>query len=161
MISAIDFGIKYRSCQEAMEWRRGLPAGATQADAWQACHRCDWMIWQYSRLPSGMLEQYRPALRRAIDRIVARAIRRGVKSIRGVRAEWATKYRRWARRWLSGEDRSAEAAVEAAEEEAEEAAEVAWAAVWAAVDAVDAAEAAELRLQARDIRREIPDWPGE
>jgi len=89
---------------------------------------------------------------RAVARIVTRAIRRGQKALRGLRLlSWATQWRRWARRWQSGEDRSWAAAWDAA-----------WAAAWAAW-AAGAAEARilEFRLQARDIHREIPEWPGE
>ena len=108
-------------------------------------------------------------LRRVLDRIVARAIRRGQRALRGVRAEWATKWRRWARAWISGEDRSEAAAGDAtraaryAAWDATRAARyAAWDAAWAAWDAAWAARYAawdaagdERRLQLRDIRREI------
>jgi len=135
---ATDFGRKHNSCREAMEWRESLAPDATQADAWRQCRRGDWMIWQLERIGH-------PVPRDAIVRIVKRAIRRGQRSLRGVRAPWATAWRRWARRWLSGEDRTRAAA-------------------WAATDAADAARAAamawELRLQARDLRLALPEWPG-
>ena len=41
---AIDFGKKYGSCTDAMEWRRSLPEGATQAKAYLACKRRDWLL---------------------------------------------------------------------------------------------------------------------
>jgi len=43
---ATDFGLRHKSCREAMEWRESLAPDATQADAWTQCHRGDWMIWQ-------------------------------------------------------------------------------------------------------------------
>jgi hypothetical protein len=126
-------------------------------------------------------------MQRAIDRIVARAIRCGLRSLRGNREPWAREWRRWARAWLNGSDRSEAAAAEAwsaaawsaaawaawaaasaarAEEAAAEAAAAAAAAAEAAAERAAAsvaeraaARAAELRLQARDIRREIPEWP--
>ena len=122
---ATDFGLRHKSCREAMEWRESLAPDATQADAWTQCHRGDWMIWQLERIGH-------PVPQDATERIVARAIRRGQRSLRGVRAPWATEWRRWARRWLSGEDRSRAAA-------------------WAA----------ERRLQARDLRLALPEWPGD
>jgi hypothetical protein len=143
MISAIEFGRKNHSCLIAMEWRKSLGPGATQADAWRACKRGDWLIWQLNQLPASAQKRVRPALHRAVERIIVRAIRRGQRSLRGVLAEWATEWRRWAKRWLSGEDRSASAARVAA-----------GAADYAAT------RAAELLLQARDIRSEIPEWPG-
>ena len=149
---AVEFGKLHNSCTDAMEWRESLGPTATQADAYLACDRGDWLIWQLDKLTPEQYAKIKPALNRAIEKIVARAIRRGVKSLRGVRAEWATDYRRWARRWLSGEDRTWAAAGAAAGAAAREAARGA---------AREAAWAAELKLQARDIRREIPAWTGE
>lgn len=179
MISAIEFGERHCSCPEAVMWRCSLGSDATQADAWRFCKRGDWLLWQLRKGLS--LEQYailRPVIDRAGERTVVRAIRRGIRSLRGVRAQWATTWRCWARRWLSGEDRSAAATVRAREVawaaradgwKAALAARVARAALgvdappaWAAwaVWATNVA-AAELRFQARDIHREIPEWPGE
>ena len=157
-----------RPCQEAVEWLQGY---TTMADAWRACRRGDWMIWALRA--EGI--EVPPA---AIERIVARAIRRGQRSLRGVRAApWATAWRRWARRWLSGEDRSraaawaaadaaeaADAALEAADAALAAADAAAAAAAWAAERAARAAaavDAAERRLQARDLRRALPEWPEE
>jgi len=138
-----------RPCQEAVEWLQGY---GTMADAWRACRRGDWMIWALRA--EGI--EVPPA---AIERIVARAIRRGQRSLRGVRAPWATAWRRWARRWLSGEDRSRTAANAAAWAAARAAAN---AAAWAARTAAEAsAMASELRLQARDLRLALPEWPEE
>ena len=115
------------------------------------------MIWQLERIGH-------PVPRDAIERMVARAIRRGQRSLRGVRAPWATEWRRWARDWLSGEDRSREAARAAWAARADAAAWVARAATRAAraeAAAEDAARAVELRLQARDLRLALPEWPEE
>lgn len=38
-------------------------------------------------------------------RAAARAVRRGLRAVRGARAEWATEYRAWARKWLAGHGR--------------------------------------------------------
>jgi len=107
------------------------------------------MIWQLERIGH-------PVPQDATERIVARAIRRGQRSLRGVRAPWATEWRRWARRWLSGEDRSRAAAWAAAD-----AARAAERAAAAAEAAERAAWAAERRLQARDLRLALPEWPGD
>ena len=156
---AVDYGKKHNSCTDAMEWRKSLGPTATQADAYLACDRGDWLIWQLNRLTPEQYLAVKPALDRAIGKIVARSIRRGVRSLRGIREAWATGYRRWARRWFSGEDRTWEAAREAWVAAEAAAGAAAWAAGAAAWEA-GAAEAAELKLQARDIRKEIPAWTG-
>lgn len=203
---AIDFGKLHESCPEAMVWRRSLPPTATQSDAYLACQRGDWLLWQLATLPPEQYETLRPAIKLVLEKIVDRAIRRGLASIEGVEEPWATSWRSWAAGWLSGENGSAEgaeaakeaaraAAEAAAEGEAEgEAARAAVVAAWAAWVAAMAARATawlaaearsaglvaaraaraawvagsaagvdseELRLQAEDIRREIPEWPGE
>jgi hypothetical protein len=177
-ISALEWGQAHGSCWEALEWRRGLGPEATQADAWRLCQLGDWLIWQWGRLPVDAQHRTEPAMRRAVDRIVARAIRRGVRSLRGNREPWAREWRAWARAWLDGSDRSEGAAWgEAWAAEATEAATAAAAAAWgaaawaaeapeaaarAAAWAAEAPEAAaERSLQARDIRAEIPEWPWE
>ena len=195
--SALDWGRRHRSCIEALEAREALGPDATQADWWRVCPRGDWLLWQWARLPASTREVTSPAIQRAIDRIVARAIRRGQQSLRGVRSPEATAWRRWARRWLDGSDRTgvtADAADSAAARAAAwdvawvaarvagaraaawtDARDVAWVAArvaggaaaggrargadWAANRAAN--RAAERLRQARDIRRELPEWPGE
>lgn len=167
MTTAIQFGERYRSCTEAMEARRALGPGATQADWWRACDRGDWLIWQLERVGRATDN---PALTRAIERIAARAIRRGMRSLVGVREEWATTWRRWARRCLDGTDRMGAAVWASAIWSSARAAgaatmDAAWAATRADRFLLKHAEylaytstRAELRLQARDIHREIPEW---
>ena len=108
---AVDFGKKHNSCEDAMEWRKSLGPKVTQTDAWRLCKRGDWMIWQ---LRKGLSEeQFRsvlPALKIVLEKIVTRAIYRGLKSLKGVNTPWATEWRRWAVAWLSDEDRTAGAA---------------------------------------------------
>ena len=132
MSIALNWGRHHDSCPEALVWRESLGPQATQADAWRECQRGDWLLWQFRRLPALTREETRPAMRRAIDRIVARAIRQGQRALRGVRAPWATAWRRWARAWLNGTDRTAAAA-----EAARDAARAAWA-PWTAAEAVSA-----------------------
>ena len=107
---AVDFGKKHSSCEDAMEWRKSL-GPVTQTDAWRLCKRGDWMIWQ---LRKGLSEeQFRsvlPALKIVLEKIVTRAIYRGLKSLKEVNTPWATEWRRWAVAWLSGKDRTARAA---------------------------------------------------
>ena len=42
--SAYEWGVRHRSCSEALEWRKSLGPEATQADAWRQCHRGDWLL---------------------------------------------------------------------------------------------------------------------
>jgi len=178
--SAYDWGVRHMSCPEALDWRMSLGENATQADAWQACERGDWLIWQWEHC-----ESYEAEMQKAVENIVSRSIRRAQKSLRGVTAVWVTVWRKWAREWLSGTDRTKTAAADAAYDAADAAYDAAYAAAYAAAAYADAANAdaanaadcaayatnvaadtwqsrkAELKLQARDIRREIPEWPGE
>ena len=131
-MNAYEFGKKHGSCEEALKMRKDLGPEATQSDWWLVCDRGDWLIWQLDQVG---LSEDNPALDRAIEKTVTRAIRRGQRELRGNVKPWAKAWRKWARGWLSGEDRSRA---------------VAWAA-W---------DIAGLRLQARDIRKEIPTWPG-
>lgn len=176
---AVKFGEKHGLGKAATEWRRSLSPGATQADAYLACERGDWLFWQLKQLPKKQYKQLRPAIKRSVESIVARAIRRAVKHLRGNRKSWVGEYRRWARCWLSGEDRSSASAwavvVMLLGKRQMIAVRAAWAAHAAAdedgkstaMHAVDSAAwvtekvgAVEQRLQVRDIRREIPTWPG-
>jgi hypothetical protein len=195
--SALRWGRLHGSCQEAIEWRRSLGKNATQADAWRKCHRGDWLFWQLSKLPRDERVEAKLIAQQALARIVARAIRRARKYLRGVREPLATQWQTWAQQWSSGEDRTGKTAwaietamtaprraarvsgwasgwAEAAAWAAEAAAKAAeWDGVTGWAEAQDAAEAAawvaswtanaweaELRLQARDLRREQPKWPG-
>ena len=81
---------------------------------------------------------------------------------RAARAEWAA--------WTAAAEAADAAAARAAAAAAEAAHSAARAAAWAAARAADAAvdaavdaaaEDKELRLQAEDIHREIPEWPGD
>ena len=147
MSIALNWGRHYGSCPEALIWRGSLGPQATQADAWRECQRGDWLLWQLRRLPWDVREETRPAMRRAIDRIVTRAIRRGQRALRGVRAPWATVWRRWARAWLDGTDRTAATASDAANVAAGAAAWVAEAA-WVAAEKAEEAAAAWMATEA-------------
>jgi len=139
MTTAVEFGTKYHSCSEAMEWRRSLPAGATQADAWQACERGDWLLWQLSRgLTSEQYEAQRPAIGRALDRMVERAILVAHHAMADADIE-CPAWEVWALEWVSGEDRTERAAWAAW---AAGDAWAAWAAAAAAGDALTGAWAA-------------------
>jgi hypothetical protein len=192
-VSALEWGQRNGSCEEALVWRRSLGPKATQADAWRLCQRGDWMLWQWRRLPAAARGRTQDAMRRALCRIVARAIRRVPRTLRGNHAPWALQWRRWAREWLDGSNCTEMAASSAlsvasaawgeargkaswAARSASEAARAAaaaadasshdtwedesWAEAVAAASRSSSAWAAELRLQARDIRAEIPEWPG-
>lgn len=106
MMTAYEWGLSHGSCLDALDWRESLGPEATQADAWGRCERGDWLLWQWSRLPPEQIEATRPVVQRVLDGIVTRAIRRGQRALRGVREPWAREWRRWARGWLTGVDRS-------------------------------------------------------
>jgi len=131
---AVEFGKKYHSCVEAVAWRESLGPSATQADAYLACERGDWLVWQLTRDPA-TAEQICGPLGRAIDLIIARAVSR-----QGRKNPWLlTSPPAWA---------------------------VASATMVAGAEALWEAErmkacANEREIQAEDIRREIPEWPGE
>ena len=109
-MNAYEQGIEWKSCPEALEARKALGPDAVQSDWWLVCPRGDWLFWQLDHLDAAEMEVLLPALQRAVNRIVVRAIRQGQRSLRGVRAPWATAWRRWARQWLSDKDRSVAAA---------------------------------------------------
>jgi len=180
-MNAYEWGIEHESCSDALEARKALGPDATQADWWTACSRGDWLIWQLERLPKSKYNKIKPALKQAIDVIADRAVRN--------HALPCPETHDWAVKWLSGEDRTQDSASWAAWAAraawadraacAARAACASWAdsAAWAAraacaswaawadsaawADWADsAARAAELKLQATDIHRFIPDWPG-
>jgi len=154
---AVEFGKKYESCIAALEWRRSLPEGATQADAYLLCERADWLVWQLTREPDVWLRVHDaviPLVTAMADRAVERhCLRCGVPAVE-----------QWAARWLDGTDRSQAAAWA-------EAAAAAWAA-WAEAAAEAAARAEEAWARAADnlpewhaewcekIRAAVPEWPG-
>jgi hypothetical protein len=106
-MNAVKFGAKYQSCKAAMKWRKSLPVEATQADAYLECPRVDWVIWQLLCLPDKRLSALRPALEQAGAKMIARALRRALK-----KEKTPAVWRKWARAWLSGKDRSQHAVVE-------------------------------------------------
>jgi hypothetical protein len=168
-MNAYEWARDHKVSCDALKWLAEHPDWTT-ADAWRECHRGDWMFWALS------LIEITPEVSNARDRVVLRIVTRAVETHAlhcGV-----PKVEQWARRWISGEDRSAAAALEA-EKAAEaagctEAEETAQAAAWAAettdAEAAWVAEAAVLAAwaeadaehvrQADDLRTEIPEWPG-
>lgn len=184
-VNSYEQGLTWGSCSETLEARKALGSEATQADWWKACDRGDWLFRQLEKLSEAELVSIQPALERAVERTITRAIHRGQRTLRGVKAPWATEWRRWARRWLNGEDRSQESVWKMAKatgkaswiakgatvKKAKSAADIAWAAWSTGVSAKAAARSVqtsfsvsemrgELRRQARDIHKEIPEWPG-
>jgi hypothetical protein len=161
MITAIEFGTRHHSCSDAMIWRRSLGPSATQADAWLACERGDWLIWQLSHgLDAAQYDAIVPVLWRAVDRIVERAILVAHHSMVDNDVE-CHEWESWAYGWVTGEDRTAAAAAWAADAAYRAAAvgSADWAAAAADRAAAAAADrAAELYMQAEDIRAEIPAW---
>jgi hypothetical protein len=152
-----------------MDQRKTLSEDKTQADWWKICDRGDWLIWQLQQLPAGDFNKIKPQLLKATNKIADRAVTNhalncGIKEVE-----------QWAKKWLSGEDRSERAATEIAltiwstvvEKAAWSAARAAGAkAIWlvggaeAAAEAAGPAARAEQKQQAEDIRELIPEWPG-
>ena len=153
--SALDWGHRHGSFPLELAARKALGPETTQADWWRVCPRGDWLLGQWLSLPAETREATNLAIQRATVRVVARALRRGLRALRGVRSPEATEWRRWARRWLDGTDRET-AAPKAASTRAAARAAVARA---LGLGEHDAAWAVEMRLQAHDIRRELPEWP--
>jgi hypothetical protein len=172
--TAYEWGLEHRSCDKALECRK---AYSSQAEWYKACNRGDWLIWQLRRLPGYRLSAVVPGLLKALDAIVQRAIYQTLYRLRYTDSSETDAWVAWAECWLSGEDRTARAAANAANAAANaayaaanaaNAANAAYAAAnadyaaYAANAAYAAADAAaEDRAQAEDIRREIPEWPGE
>jgi hypothetical protein len=94
-MNAVEFGEKYQSCEAAMIWRRSLPEGTTQAEAYLRCKRGKWTFWQLMRLKEW--RELRPQLRQVLEKAVARALRHSMSF--GGRQAW----RVWAQGWLRGE----------------------------------------------------------
>jgi hypothetical protein len=47
-MTALEWAVENNACAgpgEAIEWLEGLPKGTTMAEAWDRCHRSDWMLW--------------------------------------------------------------------------------------------------------------------
>jgi hypothetical protein len=145
-MNAYEWGVKYRSCREALQEREKLGPDKKQSDWYLVCDRGDWLLWQLNKLSPKIEARIKPNLDKAIEVIVTRAVRKYALP------EPSTHD--WAEKWLNGEDRSRRAAARAA-------AWAAWAAAWAAEEARAAAWAEELRQQASDIHLFIPEWPGE
>lgn len=135
--SAYKWGLRHKACPEALAEREALGPEVTQADWWLACRRGDWMLWELRQLPAIQRELLLPALDRAMKVIVRRAIWEHCR-----RYEIPT-VEEWTAEWLAGGGSWREAAVETARV------------------TVSAAQWAESRRQADDIRAEIPVWPEE
>ena len=189
MRSAYQWGKDHGSCQKALDWRETL-GNAGQRKAYQVCQRGDWMFWTFQHLTEAQFELIRERMHEALLLSVNRQVAANCL-ICGVPA-----VEKWAKKWLSGEDRSAESAAwdaarsaasaawsaarfaawsaarfaarsaawsaawSAARFAARSAEFAAWSAAWSAESAGWCARFAELRQQARDLRRLIPAWPG-
>ena len=188
-MKAIEFGKRHDSCEDAMEQRIALGPNATQEDWWLVCPHGDWLIWQLEK--GDLLQKYKKEVDQLLEKFVARAIRRAQKSLIGNKTPAAKRWRKWARCWLSGEDRSilgandacyaanatryAAAAANAASYAAANVASYTAdrTACYAAADGARYAAAATVHAiaaipnvkeqgrQAREIRKLIPAWPGE
>jgi hypothetical protein len=185
--TAHQWGVDHNSCDEALEWRKSLGA-VTQKEAFEVCERGDWLIWQLQRLEKEQLKEILPQLLTATNSIVERSVRNhalncgikeveqwainwlnGNKSARSARSAWtAARAATWA---VAAAHAAADAAGAAAAYAAADATGAVAGAVWAAqsaavqtaraedtVDTIEEASSEELKLQALDIKKEIPEW---
>lgn len=215
MLSAYLWGLKHFNnvCTQIVE-RKALGPDVTQKDFWKICQNSIDLLGQLDTLSENQMLLWKPLVDKCIEeRTIPRAIGRGQTLLEGVTASWADAWREWARKWLSGEDRSSQSAQnmqrvtgeiwvqqEVARnpnymaEVAFEAASAAksWSkgaaereptlytcdalrmAKWTASTILKhkynrcdnrelfiEAEKEELKLQADDIRYQIPEWPGD
>jgi hypothetical protein len=179
--TAVEWGIRHGSCDAAMEWRRSLPEGTTQAQAWQLCQRGDWMLWCLRRIGHKSFPGPRHFAADCAQWDHNRRIARGEtlrpESIACLAAVRAYLYgtgtaEQMAAAWVAACDVARAAAWVAACDVARAAAraaagDAAWVAAWvAAVNAAgDAARAAAgdaaLAWQADRLRYYVPEWPEE
>ena len=138
-MNAVEWGEKHSSCESAMTYRRALPIGSTQSDWYMVCHRVDWLLWQLSKLPKCKFAEIRPRIVRFAYREAEISIQFSYEKLKGNDCEWSKKWKRWAEKWLSGENRYCTAAYAAADADAytdaAAAAHAAYAAAYAYTDA--------------------------
>ena len=148
---------------------------ATAQEAWDACHRADWMLWLWRRVsPRGEAGQRMgtrlavACARTAIPFLTAEADRAETAAILDGLDAWAQGgpdgRKELRQRALSMRDRLRQADAAAAAVYAVYAADAADAAVYAAAYAADAADAADARrkhlaLMADEIRKILPVCP--
>lgn len=141
MISAYEWGLKHRSCEEALEVRKELGNSVTQKQFYERyCERGDWLLWQLMQVPEDRLGGY---LKQFVN------ISRKITDSASYLAYAAYAY-------------DAHAAYNAASYAAYDA----YAAAYSVADyvircpyGIDHHQGAkELRLQADYVRSEIPEW---
>ncbi len=162
MMTAVEFGTQHGSCSEAMEWRRSLPTKATQADAWLACERGEWLLWQLSHgLTAEQYDAVRPAIKRALDHITERAILRAHLACVDAEIEipeweiWAFDAVTNPAEWSA---RSAEWSAWSAEWSAWSAAESAWSAAESAAESAEWSAWSAAESAARSAARSAAAW---
>lgn len=145
--SAAQWGAGRGSCLAALTWRRSLGEDATQADAWLACQRGDWVIWCLWRgATEEQLQRILPELAPVIEEIVRRDCCGGHVITESPRTEY---YKRWARAHMSVYTDHNYIHVAAAR-----------LALWVG-GYPERANAAAMLRQAEEIRAAVPEWPGE
>ena len=135
MQTALEWGIQHHSCKPGKVWRESLGVQVTQAGAWVTCNRGDWLCWQFGKLPPKIQQAYKEPLKRAIEKIIVRS------------QMHRDKY------WLRGANKAERVFLFMT---------TGGGAPWAMRVAREAPNKdEELRLQAEDIHKEMPEWVGE
>jgi hypothetical protein len=188
-LSAYEWGLKQKSCEEALIVRKALGPNKTQSDFYLICDRGDWSLWQLDKLPKEKREEIKPLLAKIAYKIADRAVRNYVLNCGFLEME------EWAENWLNGKRRTYELIIGTVKRatwkaawEREGETKTLWAAaetLWAIVEAAKAIETekttfcitiwamrvaeiaaeedkyTELLKQANDIKELIPHWPGD
>jgi hypothetical protein len=102
-MEAIEFGLRYCSCKEGLEWRKDLPPGTQQAEAYRVCNRGDWLLWQLERCKG--YDDFKHVLDPVVEGAIVRAIEHMYSIKHEIRSRKVTVWRKWARGWISGSNR--------------------------------------------------------
>jgi hypothetical protein len=179
---AVEWARSHHACYEAVQWLESLQKNATMADAWKRCKRSDWMLWALEE--AGQSERYESVLRLFAVSCARRALlaerkagrepdKRCWEALRVAKLHAngnansedlaAASAAAWdaARGSARGSARAAASAAawDAARDAVSAAAwgsasAAAWGSAW------DAARGSARGLQAKSLRRLIPEWPG-
>jgi hypothetical protein len=140
--------------------RRVKTIKLSQTELYLECNRGTDLLHQLNQLPPEIYNSISSSLWAAMDHIVARALQRGKTALQKNKTQWLQDWLQWAQQWKCSERKNKSSLAAWTES--------GWAAAWAGEVATwtqgetarDEAYAAELKLQAKDIRHKIPNWPG-
>jgi hypothetical protein len=99
-LSAYEWGLKHKSCPDALAAREALGPNKGQSDFYQVCNQSDWLFWQLDKLPLEKKKEIKPLLVKIANKIADRAVQTYALNC-GV-----PKIEKWAENWLNGKDRT-------------------------------------------------------